>query len=240
MDNINILEELNLLEKLNSGQKYCDTNGTKFEVNNKLCENLNDNNTNVCLISLEKLDNNYISLKCGHKYNYLPIYNYYLFKYRSINYLDCPYCGKKTYKSLPVRKIDGKYLFNNNIKCSLNNCITDEHKCTYNYDKNICEEFGMNGLCMEHNKYFLILKENMKNNDSISVLSKKINTLKKNIHKLLMKKSYNSFDNLFDDLILDILNITQLRIVCEYFHLDKYINLRKFKKYELILFLKGM
>ena len=43
------------------------TNKTEF---------LNDNSTdNICLISQEPLDYTFIELKCGHKFNYIPLYN---------------------------------------------------------------------------------------------------------------------------------------------------------------------
>ena len=41
-----------------------------------LQDNTNETNTeDLCLITNENLEDNYIKLKCGHKFNYLPLYN---------------------------------------------------------------------------------------------------------------------------------------------------------------------
>lgn len=56
---------------------------------------------NICLISNLPLDENHITLKCGHKFNYRPIYNdvinvksnhRMLVKRIEIDQLQCPYC----------------------------------------------------------------------------------------------------------------------------------------------------
>ena len=66
---------------------------------------------NLCLISSEKLTDNYIKLPCGHSFNYGEIYEaVYIQKktynplnqvYLRINELQCPYCRKIHHKLLP-------------------------------------------------------------------------------------------------------------------------------------------
>ena len=82
---------------------------------------LNDNTTNnfadaensLCKISDNQLEDNYIELSCGHKFNYLPLYNEikyqktnkyaisYDYTKLDINQIKCPYCRSITNKILP-------------------------------------------------------------------------------------------------------------------------------------------
>ena len=83
-DNINFFDELNNVE--------CDSN-------------------NTCLIENKPLIDNFITLQCGHKFNYLPIYNEIIkqkTKYNpnettklKINQIKCPYCRQITNNILP-------------------------------------------------------------------------------------------------------------------------------------------
>jgi hypothetical protein len=77
-------------------------------------------NENICLISGEELQNYYVQLQCGHKFNYIPLYKD-LFHYKtnmnnkynySKNEIRCPYCRKKDgllpyYPELKLSKIYG-------------------------------------------------------------------------------------------------------------------------------------
>ena len=45
------------------------------EINNENNNN-NDNNEDMCLINGEKLNENFITLNCKHKFNYYPLYKY--------------------------------------------------------------------------------------------------------------------------------------------------------------------
>ena len=36
---------------------------------------IDNRNENVCLISNSNLENNYITLDCNHKFNYMPLFN---------------------------------------------------------------------------------------------------------------------------------------------------------------------
>lgn len=69
---------------------------------------------NICLISQTKLQNDYITLDCGHKFNYDSIYeelknqklckNNYETQYLKIYQLKCPYCRNIQNKILPFYK----------------------------------------------------------------------------------------------------------------------------------------
>ena len=66
--------------------------------------------TSCCLITHDKLEDNYITLTCGHTFNYLPLYHEVVKQkngshletsYLSLNQIKCPYCREKTNKLLP-------------------------------------------------------------------------------------------------------------------------------------------
>ena len=83
-------------------------------------------NSNVCLITNQILENNYVKMNCGHKFNYVPLYKY-LINYKQkfnlmentkqkldINEIRCPYCRHKQSELLPyyedmkgIKKING-------------------------------------------------------------------------------------------------------------------------------------
>jgi len=97
--------------------------------------------TDLCLITNQPLENHYVKMNCGHKFNYLPLYKYlinYKQKFNSmesskqkldINEIRCPYCRFRQNELLPyyddicgVKKINGinnefvKNIFNVGIK----------------------------------------------------------------------------------------------------------------------------
>tara|TARA_B110000008_G_scaffold228650_1_gene230804 strand:- start:2248 stop:2850 length:603 start_codon:yes stop_codon:yes gene_type:complete len=109
---------------------------------------------NICLITNEKLENNYIKLNCNHKFNYLALYNEVVYQKTKkildnsrlkINEIKCPYCRDVTDKLLPhykyynipsvrgvtnpekyVMKIQECEHIRNNKKCSRPGCITKD------------------------------------------------------------------------------------------------------------------
>jgi len=70
-----------------------------------------------CLISGTSLDDTHVSLMCGHRFNYIPIYEDVIQqKYRrnqlevvtlGKNNIKCPYCNNVQDKLLPYREMDG-------------------------------------------------------------------------------------------------------------------------------------
>ena len=72
--------------------------------------NIVDQDTSNCLITYAELEENHITLTCGHKFNYLPLYHEVVKQksgshletaYLSLNQIKCPYCRTKTNKLLP-------------------------------------------------------------------------------------------------------------------------------------------
>lgn len=94
------------------------------------------NNDNYCLISSEPLIDKFITMSCGHKFNYVPLFNdlvnhkkkFNLFETHigrsNNNEIRCPYCRKKQegllpyYEDLPLPKIVGVNMtVSNQILC---------------------------------------------------------------------------------------------------------------------------
>lgn len=78
------------------------------ELNKELSDDSNQNN--ICLLTHQLLEENFITLLCGHKFNYIPLYNevcnqkkdnYLETTHLSINQIKCPYCRSITNKLLP-------------------------------------------------------------------------------------------------------------------------------------------
>ena len=73
----------------------------------------NTDKESLCEITNSTLEDNYIQLSCGHKFNYIPLYNEikyqktnkyslsYDFTKLSINQIKCPYCRDITNNILP-------------------------------------------------------------------------------------------------------------------------------------------
>lgn len=94
----------------------------------------NENSENTCMLSGETFTENSIDLSCGHKFNYLPLYNEIIEqkygtgnkKMLHVNEFLCPYCRSKNKYLLPyipnTKKINGvnfptKYVMSHR-KCS--------------------------------------------------------------------------------------------------------------------------
>ena len=85
-------------------------------------ENIDDNYTdNNCLLTKEALDDIHVTLNCGHKFNYIPLYKevviqktsagmytngYYNSLTLRLNELKCPYCRRVQDKLLPFLNYD--------------------------------------------------------------------------------------------------------------------------------------
>lgn len=96
----------------------------------------NEDDEDTCLISDTKLVNNNITLTCGHKFNYEPLYNDVVQQKSSsnmesrtllINQFRCPYCRTMQFKLLP--SISG-YAVRHGINSPLKYCMF-LNKCSY-------------------------------------------------------------------------------------------------------------
>jgi len=123
-------------------KKYCIEGNIDFysEINSNEDNNNNLNYDNICLITNEPLIDKFVTMECGHKFNYIPLYNdlikqkYYTNIFEDnilkINEIRCPYCRTISTQLIPfyedfcilkdvfVRKIIGvnNYNLTGNIK----------------------------------------------------------------------------------------------------------------------------
>lgn len=165
-----------------------------------LKEDTNNDFDNVCLISGTPLNNNYITLTCNHKFNYVPLYNDIIqqkkynpnnFRRLKISEIACPYCRKINNKLIPYipiyKNVEKIYGINNpkEFCMKINNCEwifksgKNKGKCCNNTAFN--SEHGL--LCETHWKIknnSLKKKEYLNNivwNDDLQELYEK-NTIK--------------------------------------------------------------
>jgi hypothetical protein len=98
------------------------------------------NDENICLISKENLHPNHITLKCNHKFNYMPIYKEVLYQKTKSNtmyevtklqpyQIKCPYCRTITNKLLPFIPYPSVKLAKN-IHSTGSDCLSAK-KCSY-------------------------------------------------------------------------------------------------------------
>jgi hypothetical protein len=101
-DNINFFNELK--KELGSSTKNNQDNKSSND------NTISDDNENICLITHQPLEKNYITLNCKHKFNYLPLYNEVVNQkeytglettYLKVNEIKCPYCRTITPNLLP-------------------------------------------------------------------------------------------------------------------------------------------
>lgn len=95
--------------------KYKIEGGIDFftELYSSLDKNEDKNEDNICLITHQPLTEKYVELKCGHKFNYVPLYNDLINFKKKFNLMEskstrlkneeirCPYCRKKQTELMP-------------------------------------------------------------------------------------------------------------------------------------------
>jgi len=170
--------------------KYIIEGGIQFydELYKSISLSTNDENYNTdnnCLISNEPLTENFVTLECNHKFNYLPLYKDILNHKKKFNVLEsralktielrCPYCKNIQKKLLPyielpgVKQIHGVNFYDNTImlnkgglklmvgECQFENCL--------NTNILLCHDNKY--YCMYHkyniiNEYYLKKKNEIK------------------------------------------------------------------------------
>ena len=108
-----------------------------------------EDDNNKCLISNKELTTYYVEMKCGHKFNYIPLYNdlvNHKQKYNgmerqgrlNVNQIRCPYCRKKQDELLPfheelgVKKTHGVNFYDPTIKNTTHSSLyNNSAKCSY-------------------------------------------------------------------------------------------------------------
>jgi hypothetical protein len=104
--------------------------------------NVIEDDNNLCLITKELLHPNHLTLSCGHKFNYLPLYKevvnqknksntgYEITKLDS-HQIKCPYCRTITNKLLPYIPHTSVKLIKN-VNCPEEYCMTAT-KCSHTF-----------------------------------------------------------------------------------------------------------
>ena len=181
---------------------------------NSLINSDNDDdfdNNNICLISGNLLERNNITLSCGHKFNYLPLYKeLYNQKVKKIldncslkiNEIKCPYCRIKTENILPPFN---KYYDVNNVKgvtFPLNYCM-DVSQCQY-INKKTKQQCNMPGCLTKYgifcNKHIAYTKNeedilsNMDNEFYNKYKKRSLKELREELKKNKLKLSGNKND----------------------------------------------
>lgn len=172
--------------------------------NKLLNEKCYENDDNLCLIDGTKLENNFITLNCGHSFNYLPLYNEIVYqKTKKIldnsklrfNEIKCPYCRNVSNKLLPAFKYYNiEFIKGVNYPCNysfkINNCeYLDKNKKKCNNSACITK-YGI--FCNKHFKYTKTEEEILDNIDCDfykSYKKKNLKEIKEELRKYKLKLS---------------------------------------------------
>lgn len=173
------------------------------ELNKTDDENYNDKD--ICLLSHLPLSDNFITLPCSHKFNYLDLYHEifnlkhagYKYKYcynLSSETICCPYCRKKFNLSLPFIPIynlpPNRLIFSNKNKLTLHNC-SYKNKFGKNKDKLCSDCYAFKShLGIYCKKHYTQEEKKYKINEERKLLSLKPN------FKLLIKKTKSELETI--------------------------------------------
>ena len=162
----------------------------------------------LCLISNMPLTENFVQMKCGHKFNYIPLYNDILNHKKKFNIMEhqalknieirCPYCRKVQQELLPyhkypgVKEVHGVNYFDPSVVLK-NQCACCNHtnmkfitgKCEYEMMEEGEECPNTSVLLLEQNKkyYCLYHKYKMSNDLAKKMKLEKIVFKKKQIEE---------------------------------------------------------
>lgn len=118
---------------------------------------------NICLISKDKLHPNHITLKCNHKFNYIPIYKEVLYQKTKSNpiyevtklqsyQIKCPYCRTITNKLLPFIQYPTVKLAKN-IHSTGSDCLPTA-KCSHIIKKRDINKINSDTKCDKNALYY--------------------------------------------------------------------------------------
>jgi hypothetical protein len=134
-----------------------------------------EDDNNLCLITNQPLTDKFVKMECGHKFNYIPLFNDLVNHKKKFNNMEgtathlknneirCPYCRKKTaevlpyYEDLGLAKVNGvNYIDINNVSDSYYNGIYKHKLCEFikpnvffNPESKNITEFYKQGLNIE-------------------------------------------------------------------------------------------
>jgi hypothetical protein len=113
-------------------------------------EEKTEEDKNKCLITNQVLTDKYVTMSCGHKFNYIPLYHDLVNHKNKFNQMEgsqsklntneirCPYCRKKQegtliyYEELGLQKVNGVNFYDPNLKQSSHSIYTS-HKCEFKW-----------------------------------------------------------------------------------------------------------
>jgi hypothetical protein len=189
--------------------KYNIEGGINFfdELYKSLDNETSDLDNDKCLITNETLKEFYVKLECGHKFNYIPLYNDLINYKKKFNYLECssgklslkeircPFCRNKQNKLLPyhyelgLKKVNGINHYIYTVEQS-NYC----DKCQYQ-NKNL--DFDNSKPVSESNKEFIKCNNSFSSkicihnpNDTSEPITYNDNNFYCHKHKKIMIKNY--------------------------------------------------
>ena len=135
-NNINFFAELK-----NALNNTLDISNSNNNANNNANNDDNADNNNddeICLLTHQPLEENFITMVCKHKFNYIPLYNE-ICRQKQNNYLEtthllihqmkCPYCRTITNKILPFIT-DKNVMYKRGVNYPQKYCMTI-HTCTW-------------------------------------------------------------------------------------------------------------
>jgi hypothetical protein len=160
----------------------------------------NTNQDNICLITKEPLQDNFVTLDCGHTFNYTSLYNELLKQKTNTNYLEianikinetkCPYCRQITPKILPFIDMNGIKIVKG---------VTSPK--TYSMRLNDCEWIFLNGK----KKGIQCKCAAIKNENGVYC----------KLHNNIILKKNNTTNNTTDEIYnINNLNIEELTNIC--------------------------
>ena len=182
----------------------------------------------ICLLTYEKLYDNFITLNCNHKFNYIPIYNeickqktvcnYLETKHLTIGQIKCPYCREITNGLLPYIKDENTNLkrgvnFPSKYCLKINNCnwIYNSGKLKNKQCNKSAYILNGNIYCSCHHVQFNKKQEKIFNSDTINCswgekeekIFKKYNVIKL---KAILKENNLKVGGNKKELVLRIIN----------------------------------
>tara|TARA_B100001769_G_scaffold219247_1_gene179180 strand:+ start:1258 stop:1941 length:684 start_codon:yes stop_codon:yes gene_type:complete len=193
-------------------------------------QNIENIFNNKCLISNEKLNVNNITLQCGHKFNYIELYNEVIYQKSNkqydnvrlkINQIKCPYCRQVSNFILPYYKY---YNISKTIGVNWPQKYSTDYDTVYN-KKTICEHVNCDKpgcislltgkcFCNNHLLYTNIEEELLLTNEN-KLLYNKLSKLTVNKLKFILQDNNLKLSGLKNQIIN--------RIILNIKDIDKYL-----------------
>ena len=181
-------------------------------------EIINNENENVCLITNNKLTENFVKLCCGHKFNYEAIFNEVKkqkIKYNHLevtrlkrNEIKCPYCRTIQTGLLPYVVGFEKIKYVNHPEAL--QCLPN--KCTYIFvsgkkKKQTCGKGCSKKYCTAHEKIMLKRKKKLLEKKQKELLNEK-KELTKKIQNVKIKLAVNDpMITIIDNMLVKVKNL---------------------------------